>query len=519
MSSKGYIDHARRSRQLTWWLVALYIAAIEMIAAVALILPLLVWDPQRIVFIDPTGYLLRYSIPVAAFAAFQIWFLYRRHIKVVSRLLNIQLPTRAEEPRLWRIVEEQTIALGIRLPKFGVIEVDALNALSVGEGPQSGLIAVTRGMLNHLDDEELAAVLAHEAAHIRNGDTGLLAISHALMRTAAILQVSNPFSFQNWRHAVLIIVLPLAFFLVLIAGAVVMTAMRLAWLARRNVKLSRDHIADGEAIRITHFPEALISALRKVRGRGAFQNSDLLDAHLFEGRMSGHTLIDDRISAISSLGSDLMQAGRIRRDTRVVIRETTRAATFGRRPEVTQWRASLLQKEKATIEEPSLRMYCLFFTDRERFWQWQGARIDVFEWREGNERNGLGLTAAASLMLVAAVATSIIFHLYTSRDLDDFARRFDPNFVIEAMDAPDGVYRMGTFPGQGDGIYGLRSPSSNSVGNSKLRGASEAEVPSLSESQQSVPGSINVLSFGVVMIFFIVLNPRLRRFLFDGWRQ
>ncbi len=490
-----------------------------MIAAVALILPLLVWDPQRIVFIDPAGYLLRYSVPVAVFAGFQIWFLYRRHIKVVSRLLNIQLPTRAEEPRLWRIAEEQTIALGIRLPKFGVIEVDALNALSVGEGSQSGLIAVTRGMLNHLDDDELAAVVAHEAAHIRNGDTGLLAISHALMRTAAILQVSNPFSFQNWRHAILVIVLPPAFFLVLIAGAVVMTAMQLAWLARRNVKLSRDHIADGEAIRITHFPEALISALRKVRGRGAFQNSDLLDAHLFEGRMSGHTLIDDRISVISSLGNDLMQAGRVRRDTRVILK-TARAATFGRRPEVKQWRANLLQKAKATIEEPSLSMYCLFFTDRERFWQWQGARIDVFEWQEGNERNGLGLTAAASLMLLAAVAVSIIFHLYTSRDLDDFALRFDPNFVIEAMDVPYGSYRMGASPDQGEGIYGLGSPSSNSVGNFKLRGASEAEIPKPSESQQSVSGSIiNVLSFGVVMIFFMVLNPRLRRFLFDGWRQ
>jgi len=51
------------------------------------------------------------------------------------------------------------------------------------------LIAVTRGLLDTLDDDELAAVLAHEASHIRHGDTKLLAANHALMRTAVVLQM------------------------------------------------------------------------------------------------------------------------------------------------------------------------------------------------------------------------------------------------------------------------------------------------------------------------------------------
>lgn len=516
MSATGYIDHASRNRRLIWWLVALYIMAIEMIAAVVLTVTLLVWDPERIVFLDPAGYLLRYAIPVAVVVGLQFWFLYSRHAKAVMCSLSIYLPTRAEEPRFWRIAEEQTTALGIRIPKFGIIEVEALNALSVGEGPAYGLIAITRGMLDHLDDDELAAVLAHEASHIRNGDTSVLAASHALMRTAAILQVSNPLRFEGWRQVLLVILVPPMLFIMLVGGAMTMTAMRLAWFTRRKLKLSRDHIADGEAIRITHFPEALISALRKIEGRGAFQRSDRLDSLMFEGKKGSHPAIEDRIRAISSLGNGLMDAGRIRRDTRITKRQAP-AVNFGRRADVKQWRVSLLTKETNTPEEPSLRIYALFFTDRKRFWQWQNARIDEFEWREESQRNILGLTFAATIVFAFAVVASIIFHLYTARDLTQFAKRYNPNSILELTDVPDGLYRIGSSPPQGKSTPFTNGSLRTSIEDVKLTGSGERFSIEPHAVQSTAPSLMTqILSFGVVIIFFVILNPRLRRFLFDG---
>jgi Zn-dependent protease with chaperone function len=431
MATVGYVSHALRNRRRLWWLVASYILVFELIGALAITMLLLLFDEEHTILSNPLGYAARYALPVALLAGLQFWFLYRQHAKAVIRSLAIQLPTRAQEPRFWRIAEVQCTALGVRQPQFGIIEEAAPNALTVGEGPARGLIAVTRGLLDALDDDELAAVLAHEASHIRNGDTKVLAANHALMRTAVILQVHNPFRIEDWRQMLVVALIPPALLLLVVGGAVTMSCMRLARAARRGVRLSRDHIADGEAIRVTHFPEALVSGLRKIGGRGAFFRSERFDDMMFEGRADheggSHPAVEDRVDAIMTLGRDLLQHGRLRRDTR----ETRQpyAPAFGRRGPSIRVGAMTLKPEQP--ETPSSRMLLMFFTDRERFWKWQNACIDWAEWRESDSRNALGIAPKMVLPLAATTIFVLVLYWPSNGDYVRMWSRFSPTAFVD----------------------------------------------------------------------------------------
>ncbi len=216
------------------------------------------------------------------------------------------------------------------VPRFGIIEASEPNAVTVGEGPSRGMIAVTRGLLERLDDDELAAVLAHEASHIRQGDTKLLAANHALMRTAIILQMNNVLRFESWRQMIIPLIIPPMMLVMLAGSAVTALSMQLARASRRGLKLGRDYVADGEAIRVTHFPEALISAIAKIGGRGASKAAIASrDAVRRARRPRGgsHPTSQDRIDAIGDLGGELINPARLRRDSRSPARPA-----FGRRP-------------------------------------------------------------------------------------------------------------------------------------------------------------------------------------------
>src|SRR5882757_9566304 len=277
MAVHGYITHAAHNRRYTAWLVLGYILAFELIGAFALTMPLLQFDHEHTILSNPVGYAVRYAVPIAVLAGLVFWWMYRGHAKAVTHQLGIQIVTRQGEPRFVQVAEEQCTALGVRLPRFGIIEASEPNAATVGEGPTKGLIAVTRGLLDRLDDDELAAVLAHEASHIRHGDTKLLAANHALMRTAVIMYMNNPLRLEDWRQMVLGVLVPPMLLLMLIGNTTTWLCIQLSREARRGLKLGRDHVADGEAIRVTHFPEALLSAMEKVGGRGAFIGSHRVD--------------------------------------------------------------------------------------------------------------------------------------------------------------------------------------------------------------------------------------------------
>jgi len=434
MAVHGYITHAAHNRRYTAWLVLGYILAFELIGAFAATMVLLMWDHEHTIISNPLGYAVRYAVPIAIVAGLIFWRMYRGHAKAMTRELGVRIVTRLDEPRFVQIAEEQCTALGVRLPRFGTIEANEPNAVTVGEGPNRGLIAVTRGLLERLDDDELAAVLAHEASHIRLGDTKLLAANHALMRTAVILQMNNLLRFESWRQMIVPLIFPPLMLVMLASSAVTSMSMQLARAARRGLTLSRDYIADGEAIRVTHFPEALISAIAKIGGRGAFEGSYRVEAMLFDGiadHVEGsHPTARDRIDAIAALGGDLMNPARQRRDTRAGA-----APAFGRRARMAAiaYPRDARGKPLDQPQRPDQDLLVLYFSDREAFRQWHDAAIAWTEWELRERRNILGLTS--KLMIPLALTWAALLFIYWPKDanLSKLATVFNPTQVVDLV--------------------------------------------------------------------------------------
>src|SRR6476659_7858302 len=108
-----------------------------------------------------------------------LWVLiaYKFHQKLIDMLTGGYEVTRAEQPRLWNLLENLCISRGITLPKLKISEAEGLNALATGLNQKQFSITLTRGLIESLSDAELEAVLAHELTHIRNGDVRLLVIA------------------------------------------------------------------------------------------------------------------------------------------------------------------------------------------------------------------------------------------------------------------------------------------------------------------------------------------------------
>src|SRR5690606_13418608 len=102
------------------------------------------------------------------------WFFHQRLISYATGARGI---SRREAPRLYNVLENLCISRGIPMPALQIIETPALNAYAAGLKEGEYVIAVTRGLMETLSDDELEAVLGHELTHIRNRDTQLMVIA------------------------------------------------------------------------------------------------------------------------------------------------------------------------------------------------------------------------------------------------------------------------------------------------------------------------------------------------------
>ena len=529
MAVHGYITHAAHNRRFTALLVLGYVLAFEVIGAFALTMLLLVFDHEHTILSNPAGYAVRYALPIAALTGFMFWWMYRGHAKAVMETLGVRIVSRRDEPRFVGIAEEQCTALGVRLPRFGVIDTSEPNAVTVGEGPTAGLIAVTRGLLDRLDDDELAAVLAHEASHIRHGDTKLLAANHALMRTAVIMRMNNPLRFEDWRQMIIPLVIP-PMLLVLLAGSAATTlSLRLARAARRSLKLGRDYVADGEAIRVTHFPEALISAITKIGGRGVFHGSARVEGLLFDGPADhdggSHPSINDRLDAIATLGQELMNPARSRRDSRVPAQPQ-----FGRRPRSVALNYPLDASGKPFEKPrpPATNIFLLYLTDRETFREYHNACIAWEEWQLNERRNVIGL--APKLIIPLAASCAVALYIYWPKDgnLSRLIGTFNPAEMVDIARMVNSgpfcsgpSYPDGKCPGAKDkpvlppaNAYKVAEPTPNRGGtfNSQRPAGTVDQSPRAPERPTPPSNTIPILFFTLVVIG--ILRPKLLRRIF-----
>jgi heat shock protein HtpX len=235
---------------------------------------------------------------------------YYFHQNMIDALTGGREVTRAEEPRLYNILENLCISRGITMPKLKVMESDALNAFATGMSPKQYSITVTTGLINRLNDAEIEAVLGHELTHIRNGDVRMMVIAVIIAGVVSFfaelvfrLWFYNGFSFRNRsddRRG------GGAAFAILIAVAVIAVAYFLSFVIRLALSRSREFLADAGSVELTKNPDAMISALRKIEGRGELPGATSAVMEMcidnprqgFGELFDTHPSVDSRIAAL-----------------------------------------------------------------------------------------------------------------------------------------------------------------------------------------------------------------------------
>lgn len=210
--------------------------------------------------IDPAA---SYSFAVIAFifAGIGVFFSYYNSDKIILKMANARPVSKAQEPYLYHTIEGVAIAAGIPTPKAYVIETDVPNAFATGRNPENGVVAVTRGLMDRLNREELEGVIAHEIAHIKNYDILYSSVVIVLAGTLVYLAefATRSMFFRrsggnNKGNPALLV----------IGIVTIILAPILAKLVQMAVSRSREYLADATAARMIGYPMGLASALRKI---------------------------------------------------------------------------------------------------------------------------------------------------------------------------------------------------------------------------------------------------------------
>lgn len=211
-----------------------------------------------------------------------------------------------DSPRLYRIVENLTIAEGMPMPKIYLIDDPAPNAFATGRDPRHAVVGATTGILELMSDRELNAVMAHEIGHVKNYDIRVSTIAFGLVSAVSIMSdIAFRTIFWGDRDSDSSpnpIVMIVGIVLILLAP-VIATMIQLA------IGRQREYLADATGAMTTRDSEGLAMALEKLKGAGRpMQKQSSSTAHLFlndplkSGKISRlfstHPPLEDRIDRL-----------------------------------------------------------------------------------------------------------------------------------------------------------------------------------------------------------------------------
>jgi heat shock protein HtpX len=191
---------------------------------------------------------------------------------IVLSIHDAREPDPARHQQLHNVVEEMAIAAGLPSPKVYIMESPGLNAFAAGRKPREALIAVTTGLVENLNREELQGVVAHEMAHIKSRDTLYNVCAAVLVGAIALLAdmfLRDTFFFRGgervkggkgMRGNAAYLLLGIAFALL---------APLAARLLQMSISRQREYHADAAGAGFTRNPLGLASALEKIAGSGA----------------------------------------------------------------------------------------------------------------------------------------------------------------------------------------------------------------------------------------------------------
>jgi len=268
----------------------------------------------------PLDYLIRAAefdfIKVLPFATIGtvVWIAiaYKFHQQMIDAVTGAQPVTRQQEPRLYNLLENLCISRGITMPTLRIADDDALNAFATGLNEKQYSITVTRGLINALNDKEIEAVLGHELTHIRNGDVRMLVIAVVIAGVISFFgELVFRIFFQNvmWgggRRSSGDDRKGGAGLAIIIAVAIIAVVWVLSIVIRFALSRQREYLADAGSVELTKNPDAMISALRKIEGRGEIPgaNSAVMEMCIdnprvgFSNVFDTHPPVEARVEAL-----------------------------------------------------------------------------------------------------------------------------------------------------------------------------------------------------------------------------
>jgi heat shock protein HtpX len=295
--------------------------SILLMGAVVLLFGVLAWffgfylagDPANAIWFVPIGGIIAAVVSLGALYG---------GAGMILGIARAREVTDADEPQLLNVVRELSLAANVPEPKVYVMEDSALNAFATGRDPQHASVAVTRGLLDRLDREELQGVIGHELAHVANYDirfsllVGVLVGSIALMADILARMTfwsgmtrgrrSGRSSSGGGGGAQMLL-----FFLGLLVAILAPLFARLVQMA---VNRQREYLADATSVELTRNPYGLERALAKLAvDTETLEGANQATQHLYvvnpvkkldhsaRGLFSTHPAIVDRINRLRKL--------------------------------------------------------------------------------------------------------------------------------------------------------------------------------------------------------------------------
>ncbi len=246
-----------------------------------------------------------------------LWFLiaYKFHSLLIRLSTKSKTLDRTENMRVYNLTENLCISVGMKMPKLHVIQSDALNAFASGLNEKTYSVTLTTGIIEHLDDRELEAVIAHELSHIRNKDVRLLIISIIFVGILGFL-VQMLFRTMIYSSAGRKRDSKIDGRAMLIALAIGLVVYLLTVMFKFALSRKREYLADASAVEMTKNPMAMAAALRKISGNddldvksgdvkqmfisnGTSKKKNFLGG--LKGLFSTHPPIDKRIAILEQM--------------------------------------------------------------------------------------------------------------------------------------------------------------------------------------------------------------------------
>ncbi len=264
-----------------------------------------IWDPSSVFILVPIGIIL---------VIIYSWSSYQYGDRIV---LSSTGAIPAEGPQYTHLndtVEGLAIAAGIPKPKTYLVPSSELNAFATGKDPEHASIAVTAGLLQTLDRQELEGVIAHEMSHVRNRDIEFMTLVAVLVGLAGILShmILRTYWWGGGRRRrdrdrggnLTIIIIAVGFILAIFAPIVTR-------IVQLSISRRREFLADASGAALTRYPDGLADALEKIMNynKGNMEVSESV-SHLFiadpnrsalDALYATHPPIEERIKRLREM--------------------------------------------------------------------------------------------------------------------------------------------------------------------------------------------------------------------------